>query len=219
MIESELDLFPDSTLDDWINESIQDLRLELSNDEVEYHMTVASGTLTQGVVSGTAHGSLDLPLDCFAVYGLDITVDGQLVNVPPMSFAERNDYQSGITKTGVPSGFHIMNAGTESAATVSAGKVILAPAPDASYSYRLWYLPAWTDLADDAHVFNGIAGSEQWVIWDVCAKVAMRINDAKAQDAIATRERDIAMRRIRATLKRMNRAGPVRRRDSRAERT
>lgn len=218
MIESELDLFPDSLLTSWINESIQDLRLELSNDEVEFHMTVASGTLTAGVVSGTAHGSLSLPSDCFAVYGLDLSVDGQIVNVPPISFSARNDYQCGTTKTGVPVGHHIMNAGTESGTSVSAGKLILAPAPDAAYAYNLWYLPSWVDLANDTHVFNGIAGSEQWVIWDVCVKAAIRTNDAKSQLAGAASERERAMDRIRRTLKGMNRSGPVRRRDSRAER-
>jgi hypothetical protein len=218
MIESETAQFTNAILNDWINESIQDLRLELSNDDVEFHMTVASGTLTAGVVSGTAHGSLSLPADCIGVYGLDIVVDGEMANVPPISFASRNDYQSGATKTGVPVGHHIMNAGTESTTTVSAGKLILCPAPDAAYPYNLWYLPAWADLSDDTHVFNGLGGSEQWVIWDVCVKVACRINDAKNQEAIATRERELSMRRIQKTIKRMNRSGPVRRRDSRAER-
>jgi hypothetical protein len=141
------------------------------------------------------------------VYGLDLSVDGQIVNVPPITFSSRNDYQSGTTKTGVPAGFHIMNAGTESGASVSAGKLILAPAPDAAYAYNLWYLPSWTDLASDTHVFNGIAGSEQWVIWDVCVKAAIRINDAKNQLAGATSERERAMDRIRRTLKGMNRSG------------
>lgn len=218
MIESETGLFTTAILNDWINESIQDLRLELSNSDIEYHMTVATGTLTAGVVSGTAHGRLDLPAEAFAVYGLDLTVDGALLNVPPMSFAERNDYQSGTTKTGVPAGFHIMNAGTESTTTVAAGSLILSPAPDSAYSYRLWYLPAWADLSDDTHVFNGLGGSDQYVIWDVCVKVAMRTNDAKNQEATATRERDISLHRIKTTLKKMNRAGPVRRRDSRGER-
>lgn len=218
MIESELDLFPNSLLTDWINESWQDLRLELSNDDIEYFLTAATGTLTAGVVSGTAHGSLALPSDAHAVYGLDLVVDGQVIDVDPISFAQRNDGQCGTTKTGVPVGFHITAVGQESTTTVGSGTIILSPAPDAAYPYRLWYLPAWVDLTNDAHVFNGIAGCEQWVIWDVAVKVAIRINDAKNQEAGALREREITMRRLKATIKRMNRAGPVRRRDSRADR-
>lgn len=218
MIESELGLFPDSLLNDWINESWQDMRLDLSNNDVEFFMSTATGTLTTGVVSGTAHGSVPLPNDAHAVYGLDLVVDGQIVAVPPMSFQQRNDGQCGTTKTGVPAGFHITNVGAESTTSVGTGTIILSPAPDAAYAYRLWYLPAWVDLSTDSHVFNGIAGCEQWVIWDVCVKVAIRTNDAKNQEAGALRERERVRAQTLKTLKKMNRAGPVRRRDSRAER-
>lgn len=218
MIESETDLFSNTLLNEWINESIQDFRIELSNADVEFHLTSATGALTVGVVSGTAHGSLPLPDNAFAVYGLDLTVDGQIVNVSPMSFSGRNDHQSGTTKTGVPSGFHISAVGQESTTSVGAGTIILSPAPDAAYPYRLYYLPVWADLTDDTHVFNTIGGGDRWVVWDVCVKVAARINDAKNQEGIATREREMALGRIVKTIKRMNRSGPVRRRDSRAER-
>ena len=218
MIESETDLFSNTLLNEWLNESIADFRTELSNADVEFHLTSTSGTLTSGVVSGTAHGSLSLPDNAFAVYALDLTVGGQIVNVPPMSFADRNDQQSGTTKTGVPTGFHISAVGQENETSVGSGTIILSPAPDSAYAYRLYYLPVWTDLDEDDDVFNTIGGGDRWVVWDVCVKVAARINDAKNQAALATRERDMAMARIVKTIKRMNRAGPVRRRDSRSER-
>jgi hypothetical protein len=218
MIESEVDLVSNTLLNDWINESWQDLRLELSNNDIEFFMTTASGTLTAGVVTGTAHGSMPLPSDAHAIYGLDLVVDGQVIDVDPISFQQRNDGQCGTTKTGVPVGFHITNIGQESTTSVGTGTIILSPAPDIAYAYRLWYLPAWVDITSDTHVFNGIAGCEQWVIWDVCVKVAIRTNDSKNQEAGALRERDRVMARTVRTIKKMNRAGPTRRRDSRAER-
>lgn len=218
MLESETDLISNTILNEWINESIQDFRIELSNADVEFHLTSTAGTLTAGVVSGTAHGSMPLPDSAFAVYGLDLTVNGQIVNVPPMSFSERNDHQSGTTKTGMPLGFHISAVGQENETAVGSGTILLSPAPDAAYAYRLYYLPVWADLDEDDDVFNTIGGGDRWVVWDVCVKVAARINDAKNQEAIASREREIAMARIVKTIKRMNRAGPVRRRDSRGER-
>lgn len=218
MIESETDLVSNTTLNGWINESIQDFRIELSNAEVPFHLTSTTGTLTAGVVSGTAYGSVPLPNEAFAVYGLELTVAGRIVNVEPMTFGERNDHQSGTTKTGVPSGFVVTSVGIESTTSVGAGTILLSPAPDQAYAYRLHFLPVWSDLTDDTHVFNTIAGGDRWVVWDVCVKVAARINDAKKQEAIAMREREIAMARIVKTIKRINRSGPVRRRDSRAER-
>jgi hypothetical protein len=220
LIEAELDLFPDVLLDEWINESIQDLRVELSNNDVEFYMTHQSGTLTTGVVSGMAHGSLALPDDAWAVYGLQLLVQGEIINVLPMSFQSRNDYQSGTQKTGVPSGYHVTNIGTENETSddVDDGTIILSPAPDAAYPYTLWYLASWQDLVDDTDVFNGIAGCENWVVWDVGVKVACRIDDSKKQEAIATRERELAMKRTLKSIKRVNRSGPVRRRDTQADR-
>lgn len=218
MLESETELVTDTVLNEWINESIQDFRIELSNSDIEFHLTSASGTLTAGVVSGTAHGSMPLPDNAFAVYAIDLTVGGQIVNVNPMTFSSRNDNQCGTTKTGVPTGFHISAVGQETDNLVGSGTIILSPAPDAAYPYRLYYLPVWVDLDQDTDVFNTIGGGDRWVVWDVCVKVAARINDAKNQEAIATREREVAMGRIVKTIKRMNRAGPVRRRDSRSER-
>lgn len=218
LIEAETDLFPDAMLTDWINESIQDFRVELSNADVEFYLTSSAGTLTTGVVSGMAHGSVALPNDAHAVYGLQLTVDSQVVNVLPMSFGQRNDFQSGSQKTGVPQGFHVTNIGVETDASVGAGTIILSPAPDAAYPYALWYLPVWVDLIDDTDVFNGLAGGDQWVIWDVCIKVACRIDDSKHQEATALRERERAMARTLKSLKRVNRSGPTQRRDTRSER-
>lgn len=221
LIEAETDLFPDALLTEWVNESIQDFRVELSNADVEFYLTSASGTLTTGVLSGMAHGSVPLPDDAHAVYGLQLQVSDRIVNVLPMSFGQRNDFQSGTEKTGVPNGFHVTNIGTESNSgtpAVGDGTIILSPAPDSAYPYTLWYLPAWEDLVDDDDLFNSIAGGDQWVIWDVCIKVACRIDDSKHQEATALRERERAMARTLKSLKRVNRAGPTQRRDTRSER-
>lgn len=217
-IDSELDFYPDVILNRWINESWQDLRLELSNQEIEFYLTSTSGTVTIGAVSGKSFGSVPLPAEAVAVYGLDLTVNGRIWTLEPIPWQARADYQSGSNETGTPVGFHITNIGIETTTSVGTGLIILTPPPDQAYGYTVWYLPAWVDVTDDTHVFHGIAGAEQWVLWDVCVKVAARGNDAKRQEAIATRERDLAMRRIQQTAKRFTRAGPVRRRDSRAER-
>ncbi len=219
-IESEEAFYPTLMLNRWINESWQDLRLELSNQEVEFYLTSTTGTATAGVVSGTAHGSIPLPDNAVAVYGVDITVAGRIWPLEPIPFQSRADYQHGTDATGIPIGYHITNIGIEDSSDsgVDPGTIILSPAPNESFTYRVWYLPAWVDLVDDGDVFNTLGGCEQWVIWDVCIKVAMRGNDAKKQEALATRERDVAMRRIMKTAKRFNRAGPTRRRDARTER-
>jgi hypothetical protein len=118
----------------------------------------------------------------------------------------------------VPAGYHVTNIGTEDDDEVDDGTIIVSPAPDSAYPYTLWYLAAWQDLVDDDDVFNSIAGCENWVVWDVGVKVACRIDDSKNQEKIALRERELALKRTLKSIKRFNRAGPVRRRDTRAER-
>lgn len=217
-IESELTFYPDATLNRWINESWQDLRQELTNNDVEYYLTSTTGTFTPGVTTGTSHAEIPLPDSAVAVYGVDITVQGRIWSLEPMSFQSRVDYQFGSEATGIPCAFHVASVGLESTTTVGNGVIIVTPAPDSAYAYRIWFLPAWVDVTSDANVFNGLAGCEQWVIWDCAVKAAIRGNDAKGQQASFVRERELAMRRIIKTAKRFTRAGPVRRRDSRTER-
>lgn len=217
-IESDLGFYPDAILNRWLNESWQDLRVELSNGDVEMFLDSETGTTTSGASSGRAFGSIAYPSDAVAIYGLDITLDGRVCDLAPIGFEARNDYQSGPTKTGTPAGYRVLNIGTESTTTVSAGEILLVPAPSSALAYTVWYLPAWVDVTTDAHVFNCQGGTEQWVIWDTCVKVAIRGNDAKNQRVGFESERARAMARIMKGAKRLNRSGPVKRRDVRAER-
>lgn len=217
-IESDLGFYPNSLLNGWINESWQDLRTELSNAESDLFLVRVTGTTTTGAETGTAYGTIAYPSDAAAIYGLDIEVESDMVPLDPISFAERNDYQLGQGRTGTPVGYRVLNIGTESTTTVTAGEIALVPPPASAVPYTLHYLPNWTDVTTDSHVFNCPSGVEQWVIWDTCVKAAIRGNDAKNQRAGFEAERSRAMVRIMKGAKRLTRGGPVKRRDVRAER-
>lgn len=201
---------PDSNINRLINESWQELRMLVSDNGHQAYMKATSGNLTAGATSPFAFGTLSIPDDLVSLYAVDVTIaanDVRSLDVVP--FSERNEWRSSFgTNTGIPIACHIYNIGTESTTTVTAGKLAILPAPDAAYAYTLWYLPSWVDISTDAHVFDGVAGWEKWVIQDCVCKIAERDNDMAQTYAIAQVERQRAEEKILRDAARLQRVGP-----------
>lgn len=214
-----------------INESWQTLRELLSDQGYPHFLKAKSGTVTVGEIVPdavgnpsltAAFGTIDFPDDAIRIYALHVQLNGRIVALEPVSFQGLQDYQCTFfdsgNRRGDPYGFFPYNVGTESSASVTAGKIAIVPAPDAAIGYTVWYLPIWVDLATGAHVFNSLAGFEQWVIWDCVIKISARDNDAKAMYAIAVEERRSEFERILKAADRLQRAGPRRIEDTRGRR-
>ena len=207
----------DAAIGRLINESWQAMREYLVDHGEPAYLKQATGNLTAGVLAGTSFGSLALPADAVRVFGLSVLVSGSYVNLDPLPFSARNDEST----PGVPRSFFIYNLGVESTTTVTPGRIALFPAPDAAYTYSLWYLPAWADIdvtANPTYVFDGVAGWEQCVIWDCVVKIAARDDDMRNTYAIAVQEREMAKTALKAAATSHQRAGAMRRGDTRGRR-
>lgn len=227
-IEGETARHPDANLQRLINESWQELREMISDAGYPFFLKAKSGTLVAGPMTPdatsdpalkAAFGTLPLPADCLRVYGVDLEIDGGMVELEPLAFERRNAYQIGSTRAGRPVGFYPYDMGqevTSAPTTVAAGALALFPAPDTTYKYTLWYLPVWTDISTSS-VFNGFASAEQWVIWDVVLKICARDNDRQGTAAIAAGERSREADRLK-TMATAQRAGPRRVHDVRSRR-
>ncbi len=224
-IEGETARHPDANIQRLLNESWQELRELVSDAGYPYYLKAKSGTLTAGAMTPdsasdpalkAAFGTLPLPTDCLRVYGVDIEIDGGMVELEPLAFERRNAYQVGSTRAGRPIGFYPYDMGQESTTTVTAGALAIMPAPDTTYKYTLWYLPIWTDISTTS-VFNGFASAEQWVIWDTVLKICARDNDRAGTAAVAAGERTREAERLK-TMATAQRAGPRRVHDSRSRR-
>lgn len=218
-IEGATARHPDANIYRLINESWQSLRELCTANGHRLYLTSATGNLVAGATSGASFGTLDLPASCVRVFALDVVdSSGRRHTLDPIDFSQRNEFfdVSNLPSTGLPRAFHIYNVGTESTTTVTQGKLALLPAPDSTYAYTLWYLPAWTDLTNTSHVFNGVAGWEEWVLWDVVLKICARDNDMQATAQIATQERAKAEQQILAAANNVQRAGPAVRIDAAA---
>jgi len=226
-VRKEADAGPDTTtgrhtnaeINSMINRSWQDLRsfvcASAGGLAEAYLKATTPTTMTVGPLSGYSFGTVPLPADCVEVHGVDLVVTTNDVrSLEPVSWKDRNLYRDVWGNgTGIPIGFSIYNIGTESTTTVTAGVIAILPAPDRAYTYSIWYVPKWTDLTTDTHVFDGVAGWENWVVWDCVVKLAAADNDMQNVAQIAMTERAAAQDRIAQAAAKLQRVAPVRRID------
>lgn len=194
-----------------LNQSIQAFRLMIS-EHSPYYITSTT------TASSSATVSLAAITDIVAIYGVDVSVSGEMRELYPFQLSERNRWESSTTsETGIPTAYRY-----------SGGSLLIRPTPDGSYTYTIWYLPTGTDMtatydADDALAtssssFDGIAGWEDWIVYDTALRISSR--DAGVNDNFELLSAELARIQMRLIndAKKRTRDKPVRRIDTRARR-
>lgn len=161
-----------SLLNRLINTSIGRFRERLSTEGSTIYLSSAYGTLTAGVASLYPFGLLDLtsaPTMLVKAYGVDVTIGTEVRPLTPVPFEERASYGA---------------APGEPRAWTQWGRTHLAilPAPQAAYPYTLWYLQHLAPLVSDSDAWDGVAGWEEYVTWDVVCRVLVRDQTGKAYE-------------------------------------
>lgn len=151
------------------NQSIQRFRERLSGEGARHFLTVATGTMTAGATSGFPFYQLDAGARASGivrVYGVDVKVQGGAwKRLEHTSFEDRANYGGG----------HPASVGEPRVwAEYQTTKLAILPPPDREYDYVLWYLPVANDLQSDSATFDGVAGWEDYVVWDVVCRVIVR---------------------------------------------
>lgn len=149
---------------DALNRSILAFRLRIS-EASDYYKTT-TGTLALGAAATT----IPIPDDFIRLYGFDLQVQGRWREVLPFQFSERNRYQDAWMTSGPPTYYRERDASL----------IDIMPASDGAYFYRLWYLPLPTELVNGTDEFDGIAGWEDWIIFDTALRISTR--DADVND-------------------------------------
>jgi len=204
----------DASLTRALNQSIQRYREWFSEQGSPLYLTPHAGVLTVGATAPYAYGTLDMSLWAPAplhVYQMEVTVNGRVYDVPPIPWEQRNAYQGHVgqlftaQQPGVPLGFFRIG-----------NTLGIAPAPDGAYPYTVWYMPSLADLATSGDTFDGVAGYEDWLTWDVLIKIIVRDNTPEVYQ-MAVGERDRAQADILQRL-RQDRPSVTRRIDMRGAR-
>jgi hypothetical protein len=154
----------------YINQAIQRFREKLSSQGAPRYLVSTTGSLTAGLTSPYAFSLLDLSSadpGVVRVHGLDITVNNSITKLIPVPFSQRSEYG---TATGIPCCY----------AQYDTDKLAILPAPESAYTYVCWYLPVLDDLANDADTWDGVAGWEQWITWDVVVRHLVRDQTSRA---------------------------------------
>ncbi len=205
------DRHPDAEVTAMINDSWQAMRELASDNGHQMYLKPAVATMAVGAAAPYSFGIVTLPEDCVRLFGIDVTVTTNDVrSLFATSFSERNQFRDAYgTANGIPVAFFLFSIGVELNTTVTPGSIGILPAPDRAYSYTIWYLPRWSDVIVDDYIFDGVAGWEDWVVWDCVIKLAAGDNDMAQTAQIATQERAEAAKRLSKAANSAQRVGPA----------
>jgi len=192
-IENQTLRHTDANLTRLINQSWAAFRELICENGFPYYLTSASGNFVAGT-AGYAVAS-----DFARLYGVDVTVGGEVRSLAEHSIMERNEVLT--TQQGCPVSFWLR-------ATASPPIMVMQPIPDQAYAYTYYYLPQQTDLTTGANTIDGFNGWEDWIVFDVCLKVLTRDDDDEqfAKVLALKTQREAEIRRNAPKRSRLNAA-------------
>lgn len=158
----------DSELTNYVNSSIAELYDILVSRFEDYYILDTTATVANGA------DTIALPADFYKLKGLDYDVGGgQYETVRSFQFVERNETYDPGFGTFPRMRYRVL------------GSVLKLTPPDfAPGDYRIWYIPRFTALVNDADTFDGINGWTEYVIVDC----AIKMLNKEESDASAFRE-------------------------------
>jgi hypothetical protein len=147
----------DSELDSYINVYGAEL-YDLLVSRFEDYYTVKT---TVTVLNGS--DKVALPSDFYKLRGVDVNSGGTYTEVPRFNFQQRNAMNGGYRRLSPSAPFL--------AYRIIKNDLVFVPADNASYEYRLWYIPRYTKLSADTDVLDGVNGWDEYIV--VCSAMAM----------------------------------------------
>lgn len=184
----------DAQINRLINQSIQMFRERISDEGSTHYLVSATGSLGVGATSPYPFYQLDLSALSPALvrtYGIDVTFPGgEVCTLERVPFDQRAKYGS-TTERGRPMAW----------AHFRTDQVAIMPGPDSAYTYVVWYLPKFTDLSADGDTFDGVAGWEEWVVWDVVSQCIARDQFPQAFEIAERRRMEVEQRVMRGATK------------------
>lgn len=144
----------DNQLTAWINSSIQAFVDLIAMHDPSYYLQRHDITLV------ASQESYDLPADFYKLHGVAYhDQDGYSV-MERFNFEERYDYRNG-TEVNYLTRYNLMGS-----------RIYFQPTPTSSGTVRLEYIPLPTALSNATDTFDFYNGWQEWVILDVCVKIA-----------------------------------------------
>lgn len=168
-LESATDYPTDTEINSCINQSGAELWGILTSKFEDYGLTKS----TFNIVANQADyvfSSLSTPVTNFMrLRGLDLLVSGTTGYQPMEKFEleERRIYDRfpNFTSGWPRYTYRLQGNGFE-----------LLPAPGSNGTGRIWYIPTFTTMSDDADTLDGVNGWEEFVVVDACVKLRTKMD-------------------------------------------
>jgi hypothetical protein len=172
-IEGASARFPNSELNDYINESLAELygliRAAYGED---YYRTVYTFTTSGNVAT------YNLPSNFLALISVDVPLGGNLVlTARPYMENERNLYKFfpfGAWTMNQPIWYRLTGAVDSTGGTGSPQTISFIPTPTGNYTVNCNYVPTPVLLVGDSDTFDGVAGWEEYAVIDAAMKCATK---------------------------------------------
>lgn len=124
--------------------------------------------------------------DALALKRVDVYSGGEWHELLRRDWSQlRSESRSSQASASRPIVYAVKSIGKVSGATLTVGKIGLAPF-SSNGTYKLTYLPGWTNITTDAHLFlfHDEIGA-QWTMWNTVIKYSAQDNNAKKRFEIA----------------------------------
>jgi len=151
----------DSELNGYINSSYAELYDILVSKFEDYHTKTASAT-----ISGSST-SFPVPSDFYKLRGVDRLISGtEYYSLPKWNFAERNFRDRSIISN--------VYGHSDLSYRLITNSVEIVPTQRAAGTYRIWYVPHYTQLSLDADTLDGVNGWEEYIVVDAAIKMLIK---------------------------------------------
>lgn len=161
-----------------LNRAIQRYNLEVNYSGADWNLTTTSGTTTAGT------SSYALPTGMVQLYHVEMTDGDVSYALLPYERLERHEFEADYfetDETSRPIWYRL-----------AGGNLVLRPVPDATYTYKLRYLPKATELATGADTFDpDLPIGEDWVTYRAAITLLIKDNDQEHLAGIKMEFRDI----------------------------
>lgn len=115
---------------------------------------------TYAITTSASTSSYSLPANFMQLISVDVSVGGPItISARKYSESERNLYKW------MPS----WTMSTPVCYQLQGANINFLPVPPGAYTITLNYVPTYTPLVADGDVFDGVAGFEEYAIWDAVA--------------------------------------------------
>lgn len=213
-IEGQTDRHPDASEGvPFFNEAMRRLRMKLADIGIQGLTEPTTGVLSLPVappITGERYLEIDMPDGAVAVYGVDLLINGEWEPLRPGSFAQRRDYQ--VLGARYPTHWLLRALPRENGLTLTAGKIMLFPnTTTPSVNYRVWYLPAWVDITNTAHLVYGHDSWHAWIVQEMVRMYSQKDDDSENTLQEALRKQAELWAEIKKSAASFNRDQPIQR--------